>query len=85
MEHLEVGRKVYSKTELKAVLAAHRSEFFPNGAKLSEHGWCGHTDQHLKRWDAIPRMISQEERRQEMAEFLGMPIEAYDQKFPARP
>jgi hypothetical protein len=50
MEHIEPGRKVYSRTELKAVLAAHRSDMFPNGCELSENGWCGPTDKHLSRW-----------------------------------
>lgn len=83
MEHVEPGRKVYSVTELKKVLKDHRSETWPNGCRLSERGWRGHTDQHLRRWDAIPPIYSQEERRAQMAEHLGLTIEEYNRQFPA--
>lgn len=83
MEHIEPGRKVYSKTELKQVLANHRSEMWPNGCRLSENGWCGETDQHLKRWISVPwdMNVTREQRQRMMADHLGMTLEEYQQQF----
>lgn len=82
MEHVEPGRKVYSRTELKQVLAAHRSERFPEGCSLSENGWCGPTDQFLSRWSAVPDMTTtHEERQQQMADWLGMTLADYQEAF----
>lgn len=83
MEHVEPGRKVYSKTELKQVLADHRSDNWPSGCRLSENGWCGETDQHLKRMVAVPwdMQVTREDRQKMMAEHLGMTLEAYQEAF----
>ena len=83
MDHIEPGRRVRSKTELRKVLNDHRSDMFPHGARLKEDGWVGVHDQHLKQWVAIPSMVSQEKRREDMAYFLGLTLEEFDRQFPA--
>ena len=83
LDHIEPGRRVTSKTELRHVLNDHRSDMFPQGARLKEDGWVGVHDQHLKRWIAIPPFYSQAERRTMMAEHLNMTIEEFDFVFPA--
>lgn len=48
MEHVEPGRKVYSRTELKAVLAA-------KGYMVHEGGWAGPNDHFFTRGESVTR------------------------------
>lgn len=75
MEHVEPGRKVYSRTELNQVLAKH-------GWRVSDYGWTGMTDQHMIKSSGLyVDLRSKEQRQREMAEFLGLSFEEYLAKF----
>lgn len=81
MEHLYPGRKVYSHTEHKEVIKQFNKE---NGTeyRLSDYGWVGIRDQHLKQESGLTvDLRTQEERILEMAQFLGMSVETYRQTF----
>lgn len=82
MEHLYPGRKVYSHTEHRAVIEEYNKA---NGTKwrLSDYGWVGVRDQHLKRESGYADLRTKEERVAQMAEFLGLTVEEYHRKFDA--
>lgn len=81
MEHVEPGRKVYSRTELKQVLANHRSEVFPRGCELSEYGWTGPNDRYFTRSEGWADFRTKDQRIEEMARFLGLTVEEYHLRF----
>jgi hypothetical protein len=77
LEHVEPGRRVYSQSELRAVLASH------GYAQHVEHVPQKGSDKsrHTVRWTSVPYTPTAEHQRREMAKFLGLTDEQYAAQF----